>query len=44
MKSFKSSYAAFYDLLYRDKNYKKEFDNINKFIPKKILFLIKFLS
>ena len=35
MKSFKNNYSSFYDLLYQDKDYKKEFNNIYKFIPKK---------
>jgi SAM-dependent methyltransferase len=44
MKSFENSYSSFYDLLYHDKNYKKEFNNIYKFIPKKDLTFNKILE
>ena len=44
MKSFENSYSSFYDLLYHDKNYKKEFNNIYKFIPKKDFTFNKILE
>jgi len=44
MKSFKNNYSSFYDLLYHDKDYKKEFNNIYKFIPKKNFIFDKILE
>ena len=44
MKSFKNNYSSFYDLLYQDKDYKKEFNNIYKFIPKKNFIFDKILE
>ena len=44
MKPFKNNYSRFYDLLYHDKDYKKEFDNIYKFIPKKNFIFNKILE